>query len=165
MTRAALLLLALPLAACNAPSGNISIQGSDGDGNVTIHADGNGQTTINVPGIDAKISLPKINIDEKDFDVNGMKLYPGSKITDFNVDAQDSKDGKDNGRVRIAFDAPASVDKVQAWFRDGMAQRGFKVSAKGSGFAGTTDKGDPITLELNADGTDKAKGVMEVGSH
>ena len=162
MLRFAALALPLTLAACGGAGSTISFNGADG--NVAIATDGNGVTSVKMPGVDASIKLPKIDIDEADFDVNGVKLYPGSTIRNFNLDANDSGTDKHKGRVGIAFEAPASLDKVQAWFRDNMAKRGFKVAAQGNGFAGTTDDGEPITLELSADGPDKAKGKMTVGS-
>ncbi|MEI9850761.1 MAG: hypothetical protein WDN24_07755 [Sphingomonas sp.] len=164
MTRVALALLALPLVACNPPTGNttVSIHGDADD--VSVRMDGSGGTTVTAPGVDLSVRLPKIQIDEKDFEVNGVKLYPGSTIKDFNLNAGERSGDKDHGKLRISFDSPAALDKVQAWFRDNMAQRGFKMRAAGSGFAGTTDKGDPITIDLSAAGADKSSGTMTVGS-
>lgn len=163
MNRATLLLLALPVAACHAPTSNITITSDQGEGNISIQTDATGQTAIKVPGVDVKVQLPKIHIDEKDFEVNGVRLYPGSTITDFNLSAENRTTEKDKGRVTIQFDSPAPLDKVQAWFRDNMAQRGFRMTARGSGFTGTSGDGDPVALELNADGADKSKGRMTVG--
>lgn len=165
MKRYAILLSPLALAACGT-EGNSTITLKGEDGNVSIVTDANGNTTIDGPGISGSVKLPKINIDSADFQVSGVKLYPGSTVRDFNLDASDSNGGgdKDQGRLSIAFDAPGSLEKVQAWFRDNMAARKFKVSAQGNGFAGTTDEGDPVTLELTPDGTDKTKGKMTIGA-
>lgn len=164
MKRFAILLVPLALAACGT-DGNSTITLNGEDGNVSIVTDANGQTKIEGPGISGSVTLPKINIDSADFQVSGVKLYPGSTVRDFNLDASDrSGSGKDHGRVSLTFDAPGTLDKVQAWFRDNMAARKFKVSAQGNGFAGTTDEGDPITVELNADGADKTKGKMTIGA-
>ncbi|MEZ0243658.1 MAG: hypothetical protein ACAH11_09805 [Sphingomonas sp.] len=159
-------LLAFPilLAGCT-PEGNSTITLNGEDGNVSIVTDADGHTTVSAPGVNASVTLPKIKIDAEDFDVNGVKLYPGSTVRDFNLDATEANGGgKDKGRLSLSFDSPASLDKVQAWFRDNMAKRKFKVSAQGNGFAGTTDEGDPITLELTPDGPDKTKGKMTVGA-
>lgn len=161
MLRYAAFALPLLLAACG-PGGNTNISIHDADGDVNISTDDNGHASIKLPGLDASIKLPKMDITGSNFDVNGVKLYPGSTVKDVNVDAT-SGDGKD-GRVALKFEAPASLDKVQTWFRDAMAQHHFKVSPQGSGFAGTTDDGQPITLELEADGPDKARGTMTVGA-
>lgn len=153
------LALPLTLGACGA---NITV--NDADGNVTIGTDDNGVTSVKMPGVDASIKLPKVDIKEADFDVSGVKLYPGSTVRDFNLDASDTGTDTHKGRVSLAFEAPASLDKVQAWFRDNMAKRGFKVAAQGNGFAGTTNDGEPVTLELSAVGAEKSKGKMTVGS-
>ncbi len=162
MRRYAMLLMPFTLAAC-VPEGNSTITINGEDGNVSIVTDAEGRTTVKAPGVNVSANLPKFNVDSAD--VSGIKLYPGSTVRDFNLDATDGGRGeKDQGRVSLSFDAPASLDKVQAWFRDKMAARKFKVSPQGNGFAGTTDKGDPVTLELDADGPDKTKGKMTVGA-
>ncbi|MEI9853147.1 MAG: hypothetical protein WDN24_22500 [Sphingomonas sp.] len=165
--RSAILLLALPLAlalaACGGVGGNTSISISDEEGNVTITSDASGRTAIKGPGIDISAKLPRIQIESADFDVGGVKLYPGSTVRDFNLNAAERIGEKDNAKLSVVFDSPASLDKVQAWFRDNMAQRGFKVAPRGTGFSGTTNDGDPIEVELQADGADKAKGRMTVG--
>lgn len=158
----AALALPLTLAACG-PGANTNISIQDKDGNVNIATDDEGRTSIKLPGVDASIKLPRINIDAADFDVNGVKLYPESTIKTFNLDAND-QGAKHEGRIAVKFESPAPLDKVQAWFRDAMAKRGFKVSAVGNGFAGTTDDGQPVTLELEADGADKSKGTITVGA-
>jgi len=154
MTRYIILLAPLALAACGT-DGNSTITLNGEDGNVSIVTDADGRTTVNAPGISGSVTLPKISIDSADFQVSGVKLYPGSTVRDFNLD---------KGRVAMSFDSPASLDKVQAWFRDNMAARKFKVSPQGNGFAGTTDEGDPVTLELTPDGTDKTKGKLTIGA-
>ena len=163
MKRFAIVLAPLALAACGT-EGNSTITLNGEDGNVSIVTDADGRTTVDAPGVNASITLPRINIDAADFDVNGVKLYPGSTVRDFKLDASEGFDTKGKGHLSIAFDAPASLDKVQAWFRDNMAARKFKVSAQGSGFAGTTDEGDPVPLELTPDGADKTKGKMTIGA-
>jgi len=161
---AAILLAPLALAACGT-EGNSTITLNGEDGNVSIVTDADGKTTINAPGVNGSVTLPKIAIDSADFQVSGVKLYPGSTVRDFNLDASERGGSeKAQGRLSIAFDSPAPLEKVQAWFRDNMAARKFKVSAQGNGFAGTTDEGDPVTLELTPDGTDKTKGKMTIGA-
>lgn len=166
MLRYAALVLPLTLAACG-PGANTNISIHDSDGDVNISTDDTGHASIKLPGVDASIKLPKMQVSAADFEVNGVKLYPGSTMKDFNIDATDDSDKgreKDGGHVAIKFESPASLDKVQAWFRDAMAKHGFKVSSQGNGFAGTTDDGEPVTVELEADGPDKVKGSMTVGA-
>jgi hypothetical protein len=161
-----LLLLALPLAACGGGEGtSISINASGGeDGNSSIATDANGQVAINVPGFSGAIKLPKIQINAENFDINGLKLYPKSRISDLKVDAEDKAGDRDQGKVRVAFESPAALATVQGWFRDNLAKQGFKVQPQGNGFAGTTDEGESFALTLDPDGADKIKGRIEVGN-
>ncbi|MCX8474486.1 MAG: hypothetical protein MT490_01705 [Sphingomonas sp.] len=166
MHRAALLLTLLPLAACDGSGTgtNISINAQSEGGNSSISTDANGQMAIRAPGFEGAIKLPQIQVDAEDFDVNGVKLYPNSRIEGLNVDAKDGAGDKDKGKVRIAFQSPAAVPAVQGWFRDKMTARGFKVEADGTGLKGTTDEGEPFRLQLSADGDRKTKGRLEVGN-
>ena len=50
---------------------------------------GSGQVKIDVPGFEANIKLPKVQLDAANFDIGGVKLYPGSKVTSMNIDAAD----------------------------------------------------------------------------
>lgn len=163
MIRFALLLAPLALAACDGAGTNISLSGNgDGEGNVSIKTGPDGQVSIEAPGVSIASKLPKINLTAEDFDVNGLKLYPKSAIRELNAVGNDKLGSKQDNHVTVVFDSPAALATVQAWFRDNLAKQGFKVEAKGNGFAGTTKEGDPFTLELNADGEDKAKGRIEV---
>lgn len=166
MHRTALLLTLLPLAACDGSGTgtNISINARSEGGNSSVSTDANGQMAIRAPGFEGAIKLPQIQIDAEDFDVNGVKLYPNSRIEGLDVDAEDGAGDKDKGKVRIAFRSPAAVPAVQRWFREKMTARGFKVEADGTGLKGTTDEGEPFRLQLSADGDRKTKGQLEVGN-
>lgn len=164
MSRLILLPLALTfsLAACDGSGTSISINTKDDDGNSSVSTDANGQVKIKAPGFSGSIKLPKIQINAEDFEMNGVKLYPGSTIDDFRADAED-KAGQDKGKVSIAFRSPATPDAVRDWFRDNMTKQGFKVETHGNALAGTTDDGQPFSVQLSPDGGNKSKGRMEVG--
>lgn len=167
MFRSSLLLFAvLPLSACGeGPGTSVTIDArSEGEGNATIAADGNGSLSIKAPGFDGSLKLPPIRIEAEDFDVNGLNLYPGSTIRDLHVDAEERLGSPDRGKVRIAFEAPAPLATVQAWFREKLAAQDFVVAPEGNGFAGKTSDGDSFALQLEADGEGKTKGRMEVGN-
>ncbi|WP_066798773.1 hypothetical protein [Sphingomonas soli] len=163
MIRFAMLLAPLALAACNGGT-SISLTGNSdsGEGNVSIKTGPDGGVSIEAPGVSINTRLPKINLTSEDFDVNGLKLYPNSSIRELNAVGNDKIGEKKNSHVTVAFDAPAPLATVQAWFRDNLAKQGFKVEPQGNGFSGTTKDGDPFTLELTADGEDKAKGKIQV---
>jgi hypothetical protein len=164
MLRLALLAaLALPLAACGGEGTSISINAKDDgpDGNALVSSDGNGQVAIKAAGFEGKFKLPKIKIDADDFDVNGVKLYPGSTIRNLDLNS-DKTGGKDEGGLSVRFESPAAPGTVLGWFRDAMTKRGFKVSAAADGLTGTTDEGDPFTLKLAAAGDGKSSGTLEL---
>lgn len=162
MTRFALLLAPLALAACDGGGTNISLSGNGTEGNVSIKTGADGGVSIEAPGVSIATRLPKINLTAEDFDVNGLTLYPKSAIRELNAVGNDKLGTKQESHVTVAFDSPAPLATVQAWFRDNLAKQGFKVEPKGNGFAGTTKEGESFTLELSADGDDKAKGRIEV---
>jgi hypothetical protein len=165
MSRLACLPLALSfaLAACDGSGTSISINAKDDEGNTSVSTDANGQVEIKAPGFAGSIRLPKIHINAEDFEVNGVKLYPGSTIDDFRADAEDKSGNDDKGTVTIKFRSPAAPATVRDWFRDNMTKQGFKVETRGDGLAGTTEDGQPFTVQLAADGDGKSKGRMEVG--
>lgn len=168
MPRLALLLPLLALAGCDGSGSGTSVKinaKSDANGSsTTVSTDGNGQAAIKIPGFEGAIKLPQIHINAENFDLNGVKLYPNSQVSALNVDANTNDGGKGSGTVEVAFESPAALATVQGWFRDKMTARGFKVEADGSGLKGTTDEGDPFRLALTANGGDKTKGKLEVGS-
>lgn len=107
--RASLLALAAPLALLAGCGGDdagtsISIKGNDSEGKpATASMDGgSGQVKIDVPGFEASIKLPKIQLDADNFDLGGVKLYPGSKVTSMNIDA--AKEDQAGDAVTIAFE-------------------------------------------------------------
>jgi len=164
MTRFAPLLAPLALAACGGAGTSISLNGNsqDGEGNVSIKTGADGQVAVEAAGVSIKAQVPNINLTSEKLDIDGLNLYPNSAIREINVDGNDKLGEKQKNHVVVAFDSPAPLATVQAWFRDDLAKQGFKVEPKGNGFTGTTKDGDPFTLELNADGEQKAKGKIEV---
>lgn len=159
-----LLLLPLSLAACGGGSGtpvSIDVKSDDGD-NASFRME-NGSVAIKGDGFEGNFKMPAIKMTAEDFDMNGVKLYPKSEITNFHIAATDKAGkGEDEGKVTVAFTSPAALAAVQGWFREKLTNKGFKFHEKGNGFAGTTDDGDPFTLDLSADGGAKTKGRIEI---
>jgi hypothetical protein len=156
--------VALALVACADKDGNdstqVSFSANDSDGAVTGGID-NGTLKIDAPGFKADIKVPKIAIDADDFDMNGVHLYPGSKISSLNVDG--GKDDRDDGKVHVVFTSPAAAATVRDWLKERLDKASFTLSTSGNGLTGKTDEGKPFKLELNDDGAGKSKGVIEVG--
>jgi len=152
-------LAALALGGCDDKDGtSITLNATDANSTMAFADNGQtGQVALNLPGFSGKINLPKLHLDGNDVDFNGVHLYPGSKVTGMNIDAD-----HDEGIVHIAFDSPADPAKVRDWFQGKLAGAGFTLHAEGNGLAGTTDENKPFKLELQPDGDGHAKGMITV---
>ncbi|HXH16897.1 MAG TPA: hypothetical protein VNJ10_12280 [Sphingomonas sp.] len=148
--------LALP--ACDRTSESASVSINVDGGNMLGGIDGNtGEMNIDVPGFKGAIKLPKIKIDTSNFDLNGVRLYPGSSIKTLNIVG----DGNAAG-LRVAFDSPATPAIVRDWFAERLGKVGYVVHPEGTNLIGTTDENKPFRLELAPDGTDKATGTIVI---
>jgi hypothetical protein len=106
-----------------------------------------GKFAMSLPGFDLKMDLPKAMFDKSDFEIDGVKLYPGSRITAMAIaKAKDAKDDADTN-VDIAFTAPADPETVRAYFVEKLGDK-LSTTAAGAPLAGTTDDGDAFTIEL-----------------
>lgn len=161
------LALLFPLAACGdgKEGTSITFNASDPDGNVASAIDGKtGKLSIDAPGFKGEISLPKLDLNDGNFEMNGVHLYPGSKISAMNIDARPGQDGaEDSGRVRVTFDSPATPDVVRAWFLDKLGKAAFKLRSEGSALVGTTDEGKPFRLDLKPAANGHAAGTITTG--
>lgn len=151
--------LALALAACGGgedDGASISIKG--GDGNVVGASVKDGRVAIRAPGFEGAVKLPKFEFGADNFEVDGLKLFPGSTIANLNVESGNGKEGS----VKIDFDAPAAVTQVQSWFRERMQRAGFAVEMKDGALTGKTSDGSPFTLKLTPHGDEQSRGTLSV---
>src|SRR3546814_11570645 len=70
-----------------------------------------------------------------DFDIDGVKLYPGSQVTKVDVDAND-KNGADKATVKLGFTSPVAPTKAADWMAGEFAKKGDKVTRSGDTLAG-----------------------------
>lgn len=156
MTRAVFVLAALPLlAAC----GMHAKKPADGDSNVMINADEGGNVAINLPFMTGSVKLPEGALQKGEFDIDGVKMFPGGQITGFNLNATD----KTGGIVDLAFKAPAPADQVRAYFLDQFKHKGLEASASGNGLSGKTKDGQPFTIQV-ADSGKGSTGTIQIHS-
>lgn len=129
---------------------NINTKGDQG-GDVRITADGEtGKVAVNLPGFDANVRLPKVMLKDSNFDIDGVKLYPGAHVT--NVNIQGDKTGVwDGNRVQIVYSAPAAPKPVRDWFAKAFAEKSIATSVSGESLTGKTKDGTPFTMTF-ADG-------------
>jgi hypothetical protein len=166
--RLRLILCTLPLlglAACHADV-NVSDLGNGQDGdNVHIamadNKDGGSGVSVNVPGFDAKVSLPNINL-AGHVDLDGIKLAPNSHVNGLNVDAQGTDKGGDGqGVVRMSFtntDAPATV--LDHYARS-AADAGYGAIARTDGSLSAKKDDKTFALAIGPDGTG-SKGTITI---
>ena len=132
------------------------------DGNVAITAkDGDDGVSVSLPSFDAKVKVPGIELGGDNMDIDGMKLYPGSKLSGINVTDQK---GEGNSRVEMRFTSPATPDKVAAYYANAARDEDFSNInvANADGRATLTAKksdGDDltITMEPAAGGTTRGQ--------
>ncbi|MGV7122616.1 hypothetical protein [Sphingopyxis sp. 550A] len=139
----------------------VSINAGDEKGGVHISADKDGgRIKIGGDGAGIDMKLPDFaNLDiESDFDIDGVKLYPGSKVTTVNVDAM-AKDDSDKAKVELGFTAPAAPTKAADWMAGEFAKKGVKVTRTGDTLAGRSKDGDDFTIDFAPDGAN-AKGKV-----
>lgn len=125
-----------------------------GEGGVKIRTGADGGR-ISIGGQDAAINIDVpdlVDLDiESDFDIDGVKLYPGSKVTRVDIDANDRK-GADTAAVKLGFTAPAAPGVAADWMAAEFAKKGIKVTRSGDTLAGRAKDGDNFTIRFAPDG-------------
>lgn len=156
--------LVLALSACSSsePGTTISINATTNDGNMAANVDKAGTLSLDTPIFKGELKLPKMKLDASDFDMNGVHLYPGSKITAMNINANGDGDGKKDDVVRVGFESPATPDVVRDWFKTRLNDAGFNVSATGTGLKGTTDEGKPFEMTLTPSDNGQSRGEIRL---
>src|SRR4051794_2432370 len=125
---ACLLALAV-LGGCNVHSSNPA----KADENVSINADEGGNVAFNLPFVKGQVKVPSGFMHNGNFDIDGVKLMPGSQVTGFSVFAADK-----GSTVNMAFTAPAPPEQVRSYFVDQFRKRGVEAALAGDSVAGKT---------------------------
>ena len=152
--KASALLLALPLlAGCNVHSKNPA----NGDDNVSIQADGNGQIAFNLPIAQGQVKVPTGMMEHSNFDIDGVKLMPGSKVTGFSMFARDH-----GATVNMSFTGPAPPEQVRSYFAEQFRQKGVEATVSGDSVTGKSKDGSPFTIQVSpAPGGSQGKIVIQ----
>jgi len=151
-------LLALSLTACdrgNDQGTTVSIDAGNGAASVN---GATGEVKLDTPLLKGSIKLPRMQFTGDNFDINGVHLYPGTKIGSMNVNAG-GQEG--DGVVRMSFESPAAVATVRDWLRDEFAKAGTTVKVSGNTLSGDTD-GEPFRIDLQPAGN-RAQGTVTIG--
>jgi hypothetical protein len=140
MKRSALFLLVPLLAGCNVHAKNPAKD----DDNVSIQADGNGHISFNLPIAEGKLKVPTSMMHNGSFDIDGVKLMPGSSVTGFNLDAHNQ-----GATVDMSFNAPASPDEVRSYYVDQFKKQGVEAALAGDAVTGKSKDGSPFTIQVS----------------
>ncbi len=173
-SRATILILPMLalLAGCHATSKDgdagaeqgVSISVKDDDGGDTKVAATAQGVSVNAPGFSGKLNLPGLSIGGDDIDLDGMKLYPGSKVTGVDVDAH----GEDKGLVRIAFRSDAAPAKIVDYYRTAATDAGYQLAAAGAGsdqaLSGTKSGGKHFALSVKPGASGATGTILMSGS-
>ncbi len=111
--------------------------------------------TIDSDKFKANIEIPGMSFGADHMDIDGMKLYPGSKVKAVRVHARD-RDGDKQGTVTMDFTSPATPPAVAVHMAAEAKKAGFAVTGVSpAGLSGTKteDKeANHFTVTLNANG-------------
>jgi hypothetical protein len=155
MNRSVLLMALALLGGCNVHSKNPA---NSGDENVTINADENGSVAFNLPFVKGQVKVPSGFMHNGNFDIDGVKLMPGSQVTGFSVFAADK-----GSTVNMSFTAPGSPDGVRSYFVDQFRKQGVEAAIAGDSVSGKSKDGDPFTIQV-ASAESGSKGTIVVHS-
>jgi hypothetical protein len=140
MKRSAVFLLVPLLGACNIHSKNPA----KGDDNVSIHADENGHVAFDLPIAQGQVKVPVSMMHKGSFDIDGVKLMPGSQVTGFNVEAHNQA-----ATVDMSFNAPAAPGAVRSYFLDQFKQKGVEAALAGDAVTGKSKDGSSFTIQVS----------------
>ena len=115
----------------------------DGDDQVKINAEESGQVSFDMPFASGNVKLPAGSLSDSQFDIDGVKMIPGGRITSFNLDAGDK-----GGTVNFGFKAPAPPADVRAYFADEFRKTGVEAAVAGDSVSGKTKDGDPFVIRV-----------------
>ena len=145
MLKIAALTPLLLLAACDAEVKSPVASGET----VQMKADADGRVAFDLPFAKGEIKLPPGVMSNAKFDIDGVKMMPGAKLTGFNLDAGENQPGK----VNFTFTAPASTEAVKSYFTEQFRAKGMEVSAEADMLQGKTTDGDTFQMRFAPQGS------------
>ncbi|MEO6225929.1 MAG: hypothetical protein ABIO80_08795, partial [Sphingomicrobium sp.] len=128
----------------------------DGNETVNINGDADGKLSFDLPFAKGQVKLPEGAMAHGDFDIDGVKMFPGATVTGFHVNAVN-----DDSVVNIAFKAPAPPEQVRAYFLGEFKKKGMTASASGDAVSGIASDGSPFTIHVQPNGAG-SQGAVEI---
>ena len=144
------------LSACNDTDDHKLKAQNDNGADLSMHIDGgNGGARI-----DAKIGLPGLKLGTPNVDIDGVKLYPGARVTGIDVSGQE---GDDEGGVIIRFDSADAPAKIRDYYLAAFKEKGLAASVDGTTITGRDHDGAPFRIALAAQ-SNGTRGEIHVGT-
>jgi hypothetical protein len=140
---------------------------SDSDADVAIVASTDpGKLAIKLPGgFEAKLPMPDSIAKDSDFDIAGVKLYPGATVETINVNADTGRlqdKSADKAVVVLGFAAPASAATVAGWYEGQFRAKDIALSRKGNMLTGKTDDGNSFAMILTDIAGGRSRGAVTI---
>jgi hypothetical protein len=121
----------LALVACHSDQSRRSDSDSDSDSDGgRVSAEGKaeeGKISINSPGFNLSLSLPKEMARQVRADRGNKIIYPGASMIGIAVAAGKGGDRSGESEVEIRFRTPVPLEDVAAWYRDPARAEGFRL--------------------------------------
>ncbi|GAA4018329.1 hypothetical protein GCM10022280_17260 [Sphingomonas swuensis] len=132
---------------------------ANGDEKVALSADANGSVKFDMPFAKGNLKLPNAMMASGDFDIDGVTLPKGSRMTGFNLNAGDGNEA----RVDMSFIAPAPPAETGRYFLASFKDKGMQAAMSGGAIKGKTKDGSPFVMRLvpNGSGT---RGTIELST-
>lgn len=152
MRRLILVLAVTSLGACSVER--------DADGNATARGEApgtvfaasadraTGSLEVALPGAKFDVDVPAGMLAESEFDIDGLKLYPGSTVEGMDIKSVEAAGDDKRSTVRISYTAPAAPAVVRAWYLSQSASLERPLQAAGDALAGSTEEGKAITMRF-----------------
>lgn len=154
------LMFVLPLlAACSVKSDDdkakVSVNGIEIDANgdkALVSIGGEKGLKIDTDGFKAAVEIPGMELGGKDFDIDGMKLYPGSSVKGMTINATGKGDTK-RGTVKVSFTSPAAPDAVLVHAAAEAKREGYAATRDGVSLTGNDGKDKSIEVRVAGAGS------------
>ena len=130
---------------------------------VNIDADSDtGKMALKLPGgFAANFTVPGGLPGKASFDVDGVGLYPGAKVSKIKVDASE-RNGAHDAVVVMGFTAPSDAAAVADWYQNQFEAKKVTVARSGETLTGKTEDGNDFTLALAPGDAGKALGTLTI---
>ena len=134
--------------------------GEDGNAQITAEPGEESRLKIDTDGFKADVRVPGLGMLANKMEIDGVKLYPGSKVAGVNIEGGR---GREDGRFAMRFDAPAGREPVGDWFGEQFSANDFTARKTPTGYAGTKKDGDWFTLDLTGTPDGHTLGEFRLG--